>query len=387
MARRFSALPKWAQAFREERDNPAGLPPLRFLDEEASQAQSVAMLDAWQGVPFDEGFHASCRARIARSTPIATLPPRKVRLADASEEATLLFDPERDDSLFVSLGHTMPSILWVPLGQTRESAADALSAYLVDDPRSVHVLRRAERVFKGTADQLGLRTLDDLGRAIARFEPWIDAPFWSSALDDDPWPMDTASLSMIELRGLLDGCREQAPNRFESRSFRTLWSRSVLRVEKHPFDAFVLELRYEPARHPDVIRELQAYFPFRLADDVPVDLVASILRGPTVTRGFLAEMLAKEEPSPYLALAACAIAPGETTTLEVLRRLYAKGGDEGDVAVELAGPYQFQGFLLETLATTKNPALRADLEAFLAPGSLDVDDGEDEDEIDQEDEA
>jgi len=165
---------------------------------------------------------------------------------------------------------------------------------------------------------------------------------------------------------LLDDCRKQIPTRYEARSWRTLWSRSVLRIEHHPFDAFVFELRYEPSRHPEVVRELETYFPFELAEDVPVDLVASLLRGPTVTRAFLANALAREGTIPYLALAACALAPGEPATAELLRTMLV--GEHGSLAVELAGAYGFRGLMLEALATTDDEGLRVDLERALDPG-------------------
>ena len=309
--------------------------------------------------------------------------PRAPRLLDSSEELLLLFDPERPEGLFAALGLQMPSLLWVPLGQTIESLSEALSAYLVDAPRSVHVLRRVERVFKGTAEQLGVKSLDEFGRVIAMSEPWIDSPFWSNAEDDDPWPMETSSLSTFELRALLNDCRQQIPTRFEARAFRTLWSRSVLRIERHPFDAFALEFRYEPSSHPHIVRDLEAYFPFQLPEDMPVDLVVSLLRGPTMTRTFLSAMWAKQGPSPFLALAACAIAPGETTTQELLRSLLDCGGDFAEVAIELSSAYGFRALLLEALAICKDEALRGSLEQFLAPN----DENAKEENEDEEDDA
>ena len=363
MASMFSRVPDWVTSLREQSGE---LPPLQWLDAAASDTSRGTILEAWDAVPFDDEFKEACRKRVARSIPVASGAPRKVRLTEAAEVPTLLFDPERPDGLFAALGRTLPSVLWVPLGQTTESIGDALAPYLAAEARSVHVLSRVERIFKGTAGQLGLRSVDDFGRAIAALDPWIDVPFWSNAEDDDPWPVDTSSLSMMKLRALLDDCRQQIPIRYEARSWRSLWSRSVLRIERHPFDAFVIELRYEPSRHPEVMRELEGYFPFKLAEDMPVDLAASLLRGPTVTRAFLAEALAREGTVPFLALASCALAPGEPTTAELLREMLL--GEHGQVAVELAAPYGFRGLLLEALATTRDLGMREDLERLLDPG-------------------
>lgn len=379
-------LPGWVAALRGE-----GLSdiPLRWLEQDEAQARRDALLEAWGHVPFDDEFKARCADRVARCAPVAAGPTRRARVGDRAEELTLLFDPEHPEDLVAALGERIPSALWVPLGRTAASLRDGLAPYLTGELRSAHRFTRVQRVFKGTAEQLGLTGLDQLAQAIAGFETWIDPASWGSAQDDDPWPADTSSLSMIEFRILLDDCRKQDPGRFASYSFRTLWSRSVLRIEQQAFDSFVFELRYEPSLHPEVIRGLEEIFPFQLAEDVPVDLAASLLRGPTVTPAFLEAALAREGRVPFLALAKCALEPGEPAAMELLRAMLPDPETRG-AAIELAGAYAYRGLLYEALATTEDDELRGDLERYLAPhAERDEDESgegdEDDDDLDDDD--
>ena len=391
-------VPAWVASLRGEAN--LGL-PLRWLDPGEARERRDALIEAWAQIPFDENFQALCRDRIARSVPVAAGLTRKARAGDREEELTLLFDPERPEGLVAALGERIPPIFWVPLGQTAASLREDLAPYLTDEPRSAHHFTRSLRIFKGTGEQLGLSGLEELVQAVAGFETWIDPSFWGSAEDDDPWPADPTSLSMIDLRVLLDDSRRQHPGRFEAFSFRTLWSRSILRLEAHPFQSFVFELRYEPSRHPELLRATREHLPFQLPDDIPVDLVASLLRGPSATPAGLAEALKREGPAPYLALAQCAMEPGEPTSTELLRAMMATDDLElRDIAVDLADAYAYRGLLYELLAETYDVVLRERLEERLAPppppedeegeegeDDYDDDDYDDEDHDDDDDHA
>ncbi|UQA57300.1 hypothetical protein [Polyangium aurulentum] len=365
MASSIEGVPDWVSTLRDGAEPGHKALPLQWLDGKASRARGGEMLETWDEIPFGEDFKAICRRRIARSVPVASGPPRRARLAERQEPLTLLFDPEAPEGLVAALGDKMPSLLWVPLGRTPASLREALGPYLASALGSVHGFSRVERIFKGTSDELGLDSIDHLAQAIAVFEGWIDTPFWGNAKDDDPWPLDPSSLSMIHLRVLLDESRRQTPSRFLAYGFRTLWSRSVLRVEQHAWNGFVFELRYEPSRHPDLARALRTSVPNVLPDDIPVDLLASILRGPILTRDFVDEAIGREGAVPYLALAKCALEPGETTALALLESM--QGGEHAMAALELASAYGYRGLLHEVLATTEDASLRGQLEGLLAP--------------------
>jgi len=378
MASSIEGVPDWVSTWKDGAETGGKALPLQWLDGKASKARGAEMLETWDEIPFGEDFKASCRRRVARSVPVASGPLRKARLAERQEPLTLLFDPEAPEGLVAALGDKMPSLLWVPLGKTPASLREALAPYLASELPSVHGFSRVERIFKGTSDELGLDSIDHLVQAIAIFEGWIDTPFWGNAKDDDPWPLDPSSLSMIHLRVLLDESRRQTSSRFLAYGFRTLWSRSVLRVEQHAWNSFVFELRYEPSRHPDLTRALRTTLPNVLPDDIPVDLLASILRGPILTRAFVDEAIGRDGPVPYLALAKCALEPGETTALALLESM--QGGEHAMAALELASAYGYRGLLHEVLATTEDASLRGQLEGLLAPRSPSQDAAEDEEE-------
>jgi len=375
----LSSVPSWVKALGEGGQVGGGRLPLTWLDEGSSAARRAAMLDAIRVAPFGEPFQSECARRVAFSIPVASLPPRAMRLVEGREPLTVLFDPAgegEDGGLFAALGDRMPSLLWVPLGRTMESLARALAPYLVDELVSTHELPRVERVFMGTADELDVSGIDDLGQLVAAVDPWIDVPFWSNADTDDPWPLDTRALSHARMRSLLAEGRRQIPTRHPSRSFRTLWSRSVLRVEHHaargasigdPLGApVVFELRFVPTHHPSILRELSRFFPSPLPEDAPLDLLASILRGPTLSRAALREALAAEGPTPRLALAACGIEPAETTTAALLRAMM--GGEHERAAVDLARAYGFVGLLHEARVTTRDAGVAEALDRALELG-------------------
>lgn len=79
-------------------------------------------------------------------------------------------------------------------------------------------------------------------------------------------------------RRLLD----QAPVGTASFSFRSLFSKSVLRVEDHAgltqgLTLFVSHLRYRPARHAPLIRDLNQRLGSHYSEDLPIDLVGALL--------------------------------------------------------------------------------------------------------------
>lgn len=366
MAKKSPRLPSWVEALQK---NPELMPrgqSLRWLSAQEGEAYRRALLARWDEASFGEEFGASCRARLVRSLPVAIGPSRRARLAGREETLLLLFDPQHPEDLFASFGDRLPALLWVPLGKRAETLQSRLAPYLLRATTAAHALPRVVRIFKGTAKELGVDTLEDLTAILTAFETWLDPAFWGSAFDEDPWPEDTSSLSMLRLRVLLDETRRQSPGRFPSYSFRTLWSKSIFRIEQHPFGGFVFELRYEPLAQPEVIRELEEVLPLRLPEDLPVDLAASLLRGPTVTPLFLSEALKQEGEAPYLALAQCAIAPWEASS-EALLRSMLSSPETRPAALDLALAYSYRGLLLETLAATDDDALREQLEEALAP--------------------
>jgi hypothetical protein len=88
----------------------------------------------------------------------------------------------------------------------------------------------------------------------------------------------------------------------------TLWSRSVVRIERHPFGLWVFEVRYAPVQgdRTAVARLSDASgFPA----DLPVDVVPTLLRGPLTVPDEVDHQL-RTVPAPFWLAAACALALG-----------------------------------------------------------------------------
>jgi hypothetical protein len=297
--------------------------------------------------------------------PVKSGPSRRARLVEREETVTVFFDPEQR-GLYAALGERMPPPLWLPLGENCRDLHEALAPYLLAHLPSVHHFSRSLRVFAGTLQDLGMHSFATLLSTLVERDTWLDRATWGSAFDDDPWPLDTTSLSAAEVRQLCERSRCQSPRRIESLSVRTLWSRSLLRIERHPLDGVVFELRYEPSRHPELMRALDDLLPLRLPDDLPVDLAASLLLPHLLTPARVAELLRQKPLSPHLAFVQCALGPGDPTSATLLRTLMSDP-TQRDAVVDLASSYFMDGLLRELLAASQDSELSASLERFLSP--------------------
>lgn len=64
------SLPPWVSRLRNDADLNSSL-ELTWLDPNARDALREQWLGVWNQVPYEEGFHAECRQRLARCVPLA----------------------------------------------------------------------------------------------------------------------------------------------------------------------------------------------------------------------------------------------------------------------------------------------------------------------------
>lgn len=374
--------------------------PLRWFSEATSRKQAEALRDRWQdqggpGYALAPAVREACAARAARAVPLAAGPRRVTRLSPIEHEVQLYADPARPEQLWVGLGEDFPAILWVPAGASREAMEAALAPYTgTEMPRRL-ALDGVARGFLGSARGLGISEARDVENHFA-FVPSVDMPMWGSDYDDDPWPAEIhGPINMLAQSVLLRQNMAQRPGRVPSTSWRSLWSRSILSLEQHQDDLFVIELRYQPSKHPEVLRELSSPLGLlgaRWPVDLPLDVAAALLGFPFQQAAELTEALrdpAQAEDAPFLLLALAALRHGELGVAALLRE-HSRSGDlrRRAAAAIAADRLGYTMLLHEMCAAEPDGELRRQIAARAAfgPSPDDGDDGGDggEDMLDEE---
>ena len=120
--------------------------------------------------------------------------------------------------------------------------------------------------------------------------------------------------------------------RFPSVSVRTLFSRSVLTIEQHPFGLWVVELRYAPAPDAAAVRWVNEIFRSHFPEDLPVDLIGSnVLQGGHTAAIELDDQEARGEIDRFVIAARLALAPCEPGTTQRLRSYVERFADDGEM--------------------------------------------------------
>ena len=345
-------LPSWAEKLRA-----GSALALTWLEPKQSRRVQRAWLDAWRHVPYDEAFLAAGSARIQRSIPLATGPRRTRRLSGTPSDLVLVFDPEAPEHVFASFSDVMPPQLW---GSARpEQLREDLAVYLSEAPTSCARLPRVVRLVK----PLGEQTREVIDASIEHHEPWLDDAAWGSMHVEDPWPSG-ATLPMVSQAALRERSLRDTPSRFASRSYRSLWSRSVVTVEQHPFGLCAFELRYHPVPGPRAPLELRALKGF--PEDLPVDVAASLIRGESILEPQVKAALASGDDGPLDVALLTAVAPGAPATDAALWKAASKFADDADglrTVAEVAKSYEHRALLFDLYRTH----LREGLEAIVRP--------------------
>lgn len=355
--------------------------PFEWIEPDRRGRITEALLEGWNQFPFDDELQQAGGARIERCTPLWLGPTRTVRLTQNQRSVVILEDPEHPGLLFAALGPNLPPEFWPAAEASCAGLQRDLEPYIARPFRSTHEFARRLRVYRGSFEDIGLESLQHLANVIAYGEQWTDgAATWRSGCLNDPWPDDPSSESMLNLRVISDQAAEEHGSRMASISLRTLWSRSVLKLEEGRWGNVVFELMWDPAP-----LELKHRFTGDFPEDMPVDLVASLLRGSTLTPEGLTK-LRDEGLTPFAAMVTCLLEPTEATTFELLRSLmHSDDAELKNAGIGLAADCGARALLYELWSKTSDPELASRLRELTKLHPPPPPDPEDDDEWDEDD--
>jgi hypothetical protein len=231
------------------------------------------------------------RRRLERSSAVADGPALPDWQIGEYARATLYFDEASPETLWLDIG-MVPPVLWIPAGTTFAAADEAAARYFGGARPGRLKLPCTSRFLLGTPGSVlynvytGERYDDEQMSAEdmlfeyskqAVFNVAIENVSWGSAFDDDPIPYDKLrGASAPAVAVLTRETSQQKPGRIPSLSWRTRWSGSIFSVEAH-FDYFlVVQLRYAPAPHEAVLRQLNELCGTALPEDLPVDAALAL---------------------------------------------------------------------------------------------------------------
>jgi len=219
----------------------------------------------------------AARELFARFVPVGEGPTASDREGNKTR-SWLLLGKQSPDELMVALSPVHPPFLWLGAGQTMASLQEALAPYFPPHLPSEDKMERTVRGFLGT----GANNHLDLVQLHDRYEAsdFLDRLTWGSAYKKDPF------LEMLPKghygQEMIQRYRAQAPEGIPTFSFRSLFTRSILRAEAHAnvadgVNIFVAQLRYHPAKQQALIRDLNQRLGMRLPEDLPVDLAGALI--------------------------------------------------------------------------------------------------------------
>ena len=296
-------LPDWLNSFPEwlprlAVDPAAAELGLVWLSEEQGleQVQRIAKTYDGEGsplVPLPEQMLATARNMLEDKIVVAIGPKMPMRVSEDAIESLLIIDRSRPDELLIALSRDYPPFLWIPGGTTLSSIRAARSGYFPKEDPPRGRLHRIARYFVGNE-----RMLDTDIHGIENH--YVASPFtaelsWGSASSDDPWPTRIVGAGPVGsfMQDVL-GNSKQDDDSVYTTSFRLQHSRGILTIEDHD-GLFVLEIRYLPSPHREVVVGVNRRFELAFPSDMPVDGVAALLGLSLQTEAALKDSLADHE--------------------------------------------------------------------------------------------
>lgn len=297
------ALPDWLNNFPEWLPRLAADPAaaelgLVWLSEAQGRERAQSIADTYAGegsplVPLPAPVLASARKMLAGKVVVATGPKMAMRVSGEEIESLLIVDKSRPEELLIALSRDYPPFLWIPAGTTVSSIRDALVDYFPKEaPPRAH-LHRIVRYFIGNERMLDTDIYGVENHYVA--SPFTAELSWGSASAEDPWParIEDAGQSVNFMNDVLQKARQDDASVYTT-SFRLQHSRGILTLEDHG-GLFVIEIRYLPSPHRDVVVAVNRRFSFTFPSDMPVDGVAALLGLSLQTEATLKETLADHE--------------------------------------------------------------------------------------------
>lgn len=273
--------PKWLEALKKDpKVSESGIHWFTPEEAEAKRAELAKWYES--GDPrvrhhLPEAVYATAKEQASRFVPVGEGPAATDHHGHKTR-SWLMLARQSPEELKVALSPMHPPFLWLGAGQTAATLKDALAPYFPAFVPSEEKLERTVRGFIGTGavNKIDLIQLHDRYKTSAFLDPLA----WGSSQKKDPF-LD-ARPKGHESEELYRSFREQAPQGFPSFSFRSLFSKSILRAEAHANLAdgvhiFVGQLRYHPAKQGALIHELNQRLGMKLPEDLPVDLAGALI--------------------------------------------------------------------------------------------------------------
>ncbi len=393
--------PTWLEALGRD----SGLAALGVRWHTQLEAENLAQdaIERWRDGPagtiHTEATLALAGDLVRRALPVASGPD--VRGLDRSVcRIQLWFDPARPQQLWLALDEAMPPFLWLPCGTTLPELTHRLRHVTATARPNRCRLPASARGFIGYRLEFGVRdpetgrvvpaTPRQLDRYFAA-NPFMDAGAWGSAHTDDPWPAEIPDQPELGARMAVHERQmcAQARGRVWSISRRTRWSHSILSLELHHRDVFVLEVRYRPTDHGAVIDRVNAHFGCEYPRDLPVDVIAALLGFRFDSAGDLEAALATADGGQAIAPLLRVISALRHSDLGVVvhfrRFMMHPDPSVRSTLYNILLSHNHESLLEEASATEPDDELRGQIEAVLddgiAPTSWEPRDDDERDEV------
>lgn len=320
-----------------------------------ADAEANAWTEQWHQTLAGAGSEADL-AFVSRCRVVGSAGERARRVSD--EPCPLLIVEDAEQRRFL-----LPSLLFPPFGMPR---VDELVAALRDYRQPIVPVTALPRSFR-TMIALDLDAVDPIVGTLAAIEPWMDDSWFCSAHDDDPYDTMPAPPRPIDRMLAQRGAFDQHPNRPESWSVRTLWSRSVVRIERHPYRLWVFDVAYRPVATDSTAAARLAgadVFPA----DLPVDVLPCLLRGSLLPAAAVDAAFARP-PDPFILAVGCALAVGDPEVSAQIDdyALTFVGTEHEALAVEILGNFD-RGTALARVGRRSDTA-RPAVEAMIGGGA------------------
>jgi hypothetical protein len=303
----MAPLPKWFEALKK--DPKATEAGLRWFTPEESEAKKAELLRGYESAELGQKLHlpeaafTAAKAQVARFLPVAEGPATSDRNG-TKHRGLLLLDKQAPsaDELKVALSPLHPPLFWVSGGQTVASLKDVFSVYFPSFTPAEEKLEKTVRAFlgTGTVNKIDLIQLHDRYKA----SPFMDPLAWGSAHKRDPFTTELLPRGP-EGQDMARRFREQAPEGRPWYTFRTAFSKSILRAEAFAnvadgVNIFAAQVRYRPAKQAAQLQEINQKLGTHYPEDFPVDLAGALVGLPFDSPELIRAGFQKQPPVPSI---------------------------------------------------------------------------------------
>lgn len=268
------SLPAWLCGLRTQ--SVAGV---RWLTGEEQEEYSEKLINTaervYEFVPLQEQDRQTAVDTLQRAVPVGIGPTRTNGMG-MSWTANVLFHPDSPNHLFLQLFHEYPYLLWVPLGDSVTDIANGISAYFQEITRPDPALfQKTYRVFLCQANE-EISQLSQLAHYF-RENLFCDEAQWGNSQLTDPFIGRNPNYQ--ELTDTRAAFTQNDPAYIPTISFRTRHTDSIIKIEDHR-TIFMAEIQYNPVKPSPLIAHYNDHYETHFAEDIPVDVVATLLSFP-----------------------------------------------------------------------------------------------------------